>query len=72
MYVKLCEFVQSATVQNTELLRYTVDNKIILALAIILVIFSVLTVNFYHRMLVINSINTNVHELTNIYFTKLH
>ena len=61
-------------------LRYTAGSKIIRALAIVLVIilviilavFSGLIANFYPLMLVIKSIKSNDHDLTNIYFIKLH
>ena len=48
----------------------TAGSKIILALAIILVIFSHLIDNFYHLMLGLSSVKPKNDDLTNIYFDK--
>ena len=57
--MKIKSHVQSATKLFEHLQNY-------------LEFFSSLNANFYHFMLVINNIKSNDHELTNIYFIKLH
>ena len=53
-------------------MKDTVGSEIIRAFAIILAILSSLNANFYHLMLIINSINPKDHDLTTIFFIKMH
>ena len=59
--------------KNQSLFNYLQsETKLFQHLRYYLRFFSGLIANFYHLMLVINSVNPNDHNLTNIYFIKQH